>query len=411
MKETLNDSANTENEAKEIFEGLDLENSEKENENTPEIETKEETKSDIDKEAEELYADFHRFLERQTGIVAKKEKRNSVPTGIDLLDAILGGGFAVGAFHVIAGQPASGKSMLVMQTIGVAQRHFGGNKMFGAYLDSEESVTSVRFENLGIRQPHMSPFNDVTVEKVFKIVESFCLYKESNKDRLPDPFLMIWDSIANTLSEKEREAEDPNSVIGYKAKLLSMLLPKYVAKLAKYNICMIAINQLRDVISMGQFTPAKDLKLMTHTKDMPGGTALKYNCFTLLEMKTAKILTSEKDGYDGIKIKAKCVKNKQFSPNIEIELCGDFRTGFSNFWTSFNFLIETKRINAAAWCSFVSDPSIKFRRKEAEQKYKTDPEFKKLFDITAKEAIQKEIIEKNQGPAYVVESYREADKD
>jgi RecA/RadA recombinase len=206
--------------------------------------------------------------------------------------------------------------------------------------------------------------------------------------------MVIWDSIANTLSEKEREAEDVNQVIGYKARMLSILIPKYVAKCGQHNVSLIAVNQLRDVINIGQFAPAKDLKFMTASKDMPGGNVLKFNAFHLLEMKVGKVLTQDKYGFDGVIAKTKTVKNKLFPPNIEIEILGSFTTGFSNFWTNYHFLITTKRLSSGAWNYLVNMPEKKFRTKDAEKEYYDNPEFKDHFDAAITEAIQTEIIDK-----------------
>jgi hypothetical protein len=231
---------------------------------------------------------------------------------------------------------------------------------------------------------------------VFKFIEGMCVFKKQ-KEIVDTPSMVIWDSIANTLSEKERETDDPNTVIGYKARLLSILIPKYVAKCAQHNICFLAVNQLRDVLAMGQFAPAKDLKFMSATKDMPGGNVLKFNAFQLVEMKVKSAIVGEnaaKYGFEGIISKIKCVKNKLFPPNIEIEVVGSFTSGFSNFWTNYNFMANTKRLNTGAWNYLVSLPDKKFRTKDAYNLYKEEKDFRDAFDASAKEAIQTEIVEK-----------------
>jgi RecA/RadA recombinase len=344
------------------------------------------------KVAKELYEEFSTFLHDKADMSPEVELKKTIPTGIDLLDSVLGGGFAIGALSIIVGQPGSGKSMLAMKALGNAQKYYNG-KLIPGYLDSEEATTSIRLSNLGVRYPVIEPYNDITVEKVFKFLEGLCLFKQKNKI-VDTPSMVIWDSIANTLSEKERETEDVNQVIGYKARMFSILIPKYVAKCGKHNISVIAINQLRDVIKIGQFAPARDLKFMSASKDMPGGNVLKFNAFHLLEMKVGKLLEQDKYGFDGVIAKVKCVKNKLFPPNIEIELMGSFTTGFSNFWTNYNFLAETKRLSTGAWNYLVSMPDKKFRTKDAKLLYNNDKEFAVKFDEAAKEAIQTEVIDK-----------------
>jgi len=346
---------------------------------------------DVEK-TKELYADFSSFLETKVEIVADDGLKGTISTGIDLADAILGGGFGIGALNIIAGAPGSGKTMLAAQTLGEGQKQHKG-KLLGGFLDSEEATTSMRLAALGVRYPNIKPYVDITVEKVFKFLEGLCLFKQTKKI-VDTPSVVIWDSIANTLSQKEREAEDVNSVIGYKARMLSILIPKYVAKCAQNNICFIAVNQLRDVIKIGQFAPAKDLKFMTASKDMPGGNVLKFNAFHLIEMKVKSVIDRDKMGFDGVVAKMKCVKNKLFAPNIEIEIVGSFTSGFSNFWTNYNFMNISKRLQTGAWNYLISLPDKKFRTKDAYTLYKEDEVFRNAFDESTKETIQTEIVDK-----------------
>jgi len=345
----------------------------------------------IEEEAVMLYKEFNIFLEQKVEITEDTGLKQVIPTGIDILDAILGGGFAVGSLNIIVGQPGSGKSMLAMQAQGNAQRIYRG-KLLASYLDSEEATTTIRLANLGVRNPMIKPYTDITVEKVFRFIEGLCIFKHQKKI-VSVPSFIVWDSIANTLSIKEREAEDPNSVIGYRARLFSILIPKYVSKIGTYNICLVAVNQLRDVLQMGQFQTPRDLRFMSSHKDMPGGNVLKFNAFQLLEMKVKGALKPEMYGFEGIKASVKCVKNKLFPPNVEIELVGDFVKGFSNFWTNYEFLKETKRLNSGAWNYLTSLPEKKFRTKDATQLYMENGDFKKAFDAAVKDAIQRDIIE------------------
>jgi RecA/RadA recombinase len=353
-----------------------------------------ETTSDETAASEELYADFKSFLQKKTDIVPEvQDFKQTMKTGIDLLDGILGGGFAIGALNIIVGQPGSGKSMLAMQALAAGQQQYKG-RLLGSYLDSEESTSKVRLMNLGVRYPAINPYVDLTIEKVFQFIEGMCVFKQE-REILDIPSVIIWDSVANTLSQKEREAEDPKTVIGYKARLLSLLIPTYVAKCSRNNICLLAINQLRDNLQLGQYAPAPDLKMLSPNKEMPGGNALKFNAFQLLEMKVRSVLNPEKHyGFDGIMTKVKCVKNKMFSPNIEIDLIGSFQTGFSNFWTNYHFLSENKRIEGGAWPKLVNLTEKKFRKQDAEDTYNSDAEFKTAFDELVKKTIQEEIVEK-----------------
>ncbi len=345
-----------------------------------------------DQSVEDLYSEFGKFLKVKAKLLPDSGKKEVIPTPIKVLNAYIGGGFPVGVMSQIVGTPGSGKSMLAIQTIGSGQKLF--KNFLASYLDSEEATTSVRLSNLGVRNPKIQPYSDCTIEKIFRHLETTCIFKEL-KEMQKKPSILVWDSIANTLSEKERETDDPNKVIGFKARLLSMLVPKYLAKCAQYSIAWLAINQLRDDIRMTTYTPPKDLKFLTAGKTVPGGQSLKYNAFTMLEMRPGGNLDPELYGFEGVIIKCKTIKCKLFPPNQEINLVGSFTTGFSDFWTSFLFLKEVKRIKGGSWHLIVADPDQKkFRAKEAENLYKSDPKFKKAFDDATEEAIRTEIVEK-----------------
>ncbi len=384
-------------ETKEILKSVELEKSEEDTKQTPDL-LDVESKGPIEdgrtmdvETVKKLYAEFSSFLKTKTEIIPDEGIKSVIPTGIEVLDAVLGGGFAIGSMSIIIGQPGSGKSMLAIQTMANAQKVIKDPLV--ALLDSEEATTTIRMSNLGVRNPKVKPYSDITVEKVFKFLEGLCLFKEEKKI-VSTPSVVVWDSIANTLSQKEREVEDINSVIGYKARVLSIILPRYVAKCAKYNICFLAVNQLRDEMQLGVFHAPRELKFMTSGKTMPGGNILRFNAFALVELKIKSVLEKEKYGFDGILVAAKTIKNKLFSPNISVNIAGDFRTGFSNFWTNYHFLVETKRLVTGSWNFMVEMPEKKFRTKDAQNLYNTDSKFREVFDKSIKEAIQKDIVEK-----------------
>jgi len=283
-------------------------------------------------------------------------------------------------------------SMAAIQCMGAAQRKYNGN-IIVSMLDSEEATTTIRMSNLGVKNPKIRPYNDITIEKVFKFLEGMCLYKEM-KGIVDTPSIVLWDSVANTLSQREREAEDINSVIGYKGRLLSLLIPKYVSKLSIYNICLIAINQLRDSIQIGPYAPAKELKFMSQGKTMPGGNSFKFNAFHLLEMKAKETATRDKFGFDGYFAEVTCVKNKLFAPNIKISIAGNFVTGFDNTYTNFRFLTDNKRMVTGAWNYLADYPTKKFRTRDLGSLYESDLDFKEAFDLAVKETLQTEVIEK-----------------
>ncbi len=347
----------------------------------------------------DLQSEFGAFLGKLSDITPDTKDIVIIPTGIKVLDAFLGGGFAVGSFTMLVGSPGCGKSMLAGGVLGSTQKVF--DNTLTAYLDSEETVTKIRLLNLGVNNPQLDPYTDITVEKVFKFIEGLCVFKSEKK--INTPSAIVWDSIANTLTIRERETDDINKTIGYKARLLSVLLPKYISKMRKHNISIIAVNQLRDKIDMGLFSAPKQLRFMSSGKSIPGGNSLIHNSFTVLEMAMKELVYQEARqnasaakiwGFDGFITNVNAIKNKLFVPNIKCSLVASFNYGFSDFWTSFKFLIDVKKIKTSSWCHLIAKPDLKFRAKEAEIFYKTKPEFKEIFDVEIENAIKIHITEK-----------------
>jgi hypothetical protein len=175
------------------------------------------------------------------------------------------------------------------------------------------------------------------------------------------------------------------------------MIPRALAKCAQNNIGIVAINQLRDKMDLakGKFAAPNDLKFISQNKQIPGGNAIKFNAFHLIEMKVMKMIDKTKFGFDGFISKFVAVKNKEFTPNIPLEIVASFSHGFSNFWTNYRFLRDAKRLDAGAWNKLIDLPEKKFRTKDAHELYRTDLEFKEAYDNAVKETVQTEIIDKN----------------
>lgn len=341
--------------------------------------------------ANELQSAFSTHLNTNMKIeMSDKNIRSTIPTGIDVLDTVLGGGVASGLVQIV-GPPGAGKSALAAKIIAAGQRKYPG-KFNAIYLDSEDATSTERLTQLGACYPPIIPQPGVTVEGVFRYIEGLCTFKEQNKKYMDIPWLVIWDSIANTLTESGMTAEDPNSVIGQRARALSHFLPRYVNKLNKYNISLVGINQLREKIDMGIFKTPSDLRYLTN-KIIPGGQSLLFNSVQIIHI-TSMGDSKGEFGFLGAKIHAKAVKNKLFTPNIGIDMVFSFERGFSNFYSNFENLKKSKRIQAGAWCKLKSCPEAgSFRQLQALDLYRNNTKFRESFDNDVKDMIKTEYID------------------
>jgi len=342
----------------------------------------------------QLTADLSEFIEEKIDIKNDNSRIERFPTGIDLLDAIAGGGFGVGTFTMIVGNPGTFKSSLLGQTIAAGQRKYGG-KMLATYHDSENGMTTERLEQMGVNHPKLVPYDNVSVESIFQTVEAISAFKQERKI-VECPSVIAWDSIANTDTKKGIESEDVdiNKTVGLKARVLSQLFPRFLPKMRSSNISIIAVNQLREKLDMGMFSAPNDLQKLGN-KDIPGGQAVKFNAFHLLFLRNRGDLKFEQYGFNGVKIEASFVKNKFFRPHVPITLMVDFNRGVSNFWTSYQFLVDNKRIKSGAWNYILGYDEKKFRTKDAYPLYHNDEKFKTIFDKTISELIESVIIAPN----------------
>jgi len=335
-------------------------------------------------ENEGLQLEFDQFLNDKVEVDnSDGGDMDRLTTGIDLLDRLSGGGFRIGGFTQIVGQPGSFKSTLVAQIIANAQKKYDKDFLC-VYYDTEAAMTTKRLIQLGVNNPPIKPYDDVTIEKLFKTIEAMCAYKMAKK--IETPSLIIWDSIANTSTESERGLDNINSTMGLKQKLLSQLLPRYLPKMKANRIALVAVNQLRDRLNVGMYAPAPDL-LHTANFEIPGGKAVKFNSSHLLKLQNRGELKQEQYGFAGVKVELEFLKNKDFTPYIKAELIVDFKKGVSNFWTNYNLLVDNSRLKSGAWNSLVKLPEVKFRTKDAPQIYSENAKFKEIFDTEVQDVL------------------------
>ena len=324
------------------------------------------------------------------------DDRPPISTGVEVLDAYLGGGLISGGLVQLVGTPGTGKSALAARLLAQGQRLYP-DKFMGCYVDSEESMTSDRLAQLGVVNPVLTPIGNITLEKLFNVITAMCEYKEANPELIEIPSMIVWDSVANTVTERAMglTVDDPAKVMGLKANILAQLLPKYISRMDQFNITLIAINQIRDKIDIGPVKSKSALKFL-HNKNVPGGYALLHNSSQLLVLSAGKTIDDEYGFTGGNIVTVNAVKNKFFRPNLMFDLVFSFSLGYSNFWSNYEFLKLTKRIKAGAWCTLTNCEADKFRQKDAIIFYRDKPEFKKAFDNHVKDVIALEIIEKNK---------------
>jgi RecA/RadA recombinase len=301
-----------------------------------------------------------------------------IPTGVDLLDKIAGGGIPVGKLVAIAGAPGGGKSSLACQIIAGFQRF--DLRAMGFYADSEQAMSNDRLVTLGCDPTRTLLMSEmITMEAIYKIVQKIIQFKI--KKKMEDvPFAFVWDSESASPTEKQLVTEDPSKLPGHKAKLLTHLLPIIAIECNKYNITPILINQLRDKMEMNMYQVDVSKLQGMGDKTITGGNIMKFLPYQLILVRPKENIDANVFGFSGVVSELKFVKNKNYTPQIKIELVLNYMRGYSNFWTKHRLLQNNKVIKGTAWQTLENCKEKKFRKKEIEELYNSDEDFKKCFE-------------------------------
>ena len=229
----------------------------------------------------------------------------SIRTGSMLLDSALGvGGFPIGRMVELFGAESSGKSTLAFESAKACQNDLGKAVL---YLDFEHAFDPSYVG--GVIGVDLSP-NKFILSQPDTLEEGLSIADYMIRHDMVG--MVIVDSVASMVSEKERSGELEESPPMVTARIMSTILRKLVGPLKASGACMIFINHVRDVISTGKsWGPPK--------RTTPGGRALKFYASVRVELGAVAsvkgkvqdpITGKSEEGSVGVKVRATVVKNK-----------------------------------------------------------------------------------------------------
>jgi len=223
---------------------------------------------------------------------AIKTNVDVVSTGCLSLDIALGiGGVPRGRVIEIFGPEASGKTTLAQHIVAEVQK-LGG---IAAFIDAEHALDPDYAQKIGINIKEMLISQPDTGEQALDIVET--LVRSNAVD------VIVIDSVAALVPQKEIEGEMGDSHMGLYARLMSQALRKLTGIISKTKTVVIFINQIR--IKIGVF--------FGNPETTTGGMALKFYSSVRIEVRrSAHIKQGEK--IIGNRVKCKVVKNKVSAP-------------------------------------------------------------------------------------------------
>jgi len=223
---------------------------------------------------------------------AKKSDVDAVPTGCLSLDIALGiNGVPRGRIIEIFGPEASGKTTLAQHIIAEVQK-MGG---IAAFIDAEHALDPEYAQKIGINVKEMLISQPDTGEQALEILET--LVRSNAVD------VVVVDSVAALVPQKEIEGDMGDSHMGLQARLMSQALRKLTGTISKTKTVVIFINQIR--MKIGVF--------FGNPETTTGGTALKFYASVRIEVRRAAQI-KQGDKIIGNRVKAKVVKNKVAAP-------------------------------------------------------------------------------------------------
>ena len=231
--------------------------------------------------------------------VAAGDVTSFVDTGSYIFNAVVSGslfgGIPSNKVTALAGESSTGKTFFALSVV----RSFLSNNPTGGviYFESESALSKDMIESRGIDSSRMVIFPVATIEEfrtqACRIVDKYM--KEPKEERQPLMFVLDSLGMLSTLKEMEDVANDKQVRDMTKSQLIKGAFRVLTLKLGQAGIPMLVTNHTYDVI--GSYIP---------TKEMGGGTGLKYAASTIIYLGKKK----DKDGTELVGNIIKCEAKK-----------------------------------------------------------------------------------------------------
>jgi len=292
-----------------------------------------------------------------------------------LLSGSLYGGVADNKIIALAGESATGKTYF---TLGIVAQFLKNNpEGMVLYFDSEQAVTSDMFEGRGVDSKRVAVFPVATIEE-FKtqcvsIVDKILEMDESERK----PMMIVLDSLGMLSTEKEMNdsAEGKNVRDMTRAQGVKATFRVLTMKLGKARIPLVMTNHTYDVV--GAYVP---------TKEMGGGSGLKYAASTIVYLSKKKEKNADGDVIGNI-IHCKLYKSRLTKENQMVDVQLNYDSGLNRYYGLTDIALNHGIFKKVSTRIELPDGTTAFEKNinENPEKYFTAEVMKRLEEAVAKE--------------------------
>lgn len=234
---------------------------------------------------------------------APSSRLQFIPTGASVLDCNVGGGWPLGRIVNIVGDQASGKTLLAIEamanfTLTYPKGRVRYRESEAAFIPEYAAALGLPIDKVEFTRDEEDGSDPDTVERFFDDLDAFI-------DGLKgQPGLYIVDSLDAISDEAEINRAFSEGTYGTgKAKQMSQLFRKVTSRVEASRICLIIISQTRDRINAG----------FGRRYSRSGGRALDFYASIILYLAHMGEITRTVKKVKrpiGVKVRAKCTKNK-----------------------------------------------------------------------------------------------------
>lgn len=294
-----------------------------------------------------------RIIKGGSYFAAPKEHILFAGSGCAILDCVVGGGWPLGRVTNIVGDKSTGKTLLAIEACANFARAYPEGKI--RYREVEAAFDKAYAQALGmpLERVDFGAKDDVfdTVEDIFEELDAVL-------DKEPDePSLYILDSL-DALSDRDEmeRAIDKGTFGAGKAKQMSQLFRRVIRKIEASKVNLMIISQVRD--NIGVTFGAKYSR--------SGGKALDFyasQVVLLAHIERIKKTIQGNERVIGVRIKAKCEKNKISLPFRECEFEIIFGYGIDDLVASLEWLKDVNRLKELGdWYTNYVGPDGKLKK-------------------------------------------------